>query len=196
MDVATYLALEEQGQIRHEYVAGEVYAMPGGTFRHMRIVGNIHVKLATAARGGPCSVYTDNAKVRPSDEVFYYPDVVSICTAHDQESVFTASPCLIVEVTSPSTARIDRGEKLHAYLSIPTLRAYLIVDQHKRRVTHYWRDGGDWRTEDLIGHGVVRVPCPDVTLSIDEIYDGVEFPKRVSENYQDEMSEYLTVEPV
>ena len=54
--------------------------------------------------------------------------------------IVAREPCIVVEVTSPSTARIDRGEKLEAYRRIPALRAYLIVDHRRRRVERHWRE--------------------------------------------------------
>ena len=81
-------------------------------------------------------------------------------------------------MTSPSTARIDRGEKLEAYRRIPALRSYLIVDHRRRRVNRHWRDaeGAEWRHEELVAEGRVPVPCLDVELTLDEIYRRVELP--------------------
>jgi Uma2 family endonuclease len=81
----------------------------------------------------------------------------------------------VVEVTSPSTASTDRREKLANYRKIPSLRAYLIVDQRRRRVDHHWRDEvGDWWHVALAGGGEVSLPCPQVTLALDDIYEGVQ----------------------
>ena len=81
---------------------------------------------------------------------------------------------MVVEVTSPNTARIDRGEKLDAYGQLATLRAYLIVDHRRRRVDRYWREvAGEWQREDLVTEGRVPIPCLDVELTLDEIYERV-----------------------
>ena len=37
---------------------------------------------------------------------------------------------LIIEVLSPSTRRYDLDEKLAAYLMIPSLECYVILEQH------------------------------------------------------------------
>src|SRR5439155_26522192 len=134
ISVAEYLRSEARSPVRHEYVRGEVYAMPGGTFRHNLIAGNIFVRLKAAARGGPCHVYINDVEVQPGNEVFYYPDVVAVCERQDLSDVVATSPCLIAEVTSRSSARVDRGEKLLEYRQAPALRAYLIVDQNRKRV--------------------------------------------------------------
>ncbi|HEY7567370.1 MAG TPA: Uma2 family endonuclease, partial [Gemmatimonadaceae bacterium] len=83
-------------------------------------------------------------------------------------------PCLLVEVTSPSTARVDRTNKLLAYRSIPSLKTYLIVEQAWRRVVRHWRDpSGTWHEEDLRGDGSIVLSCPEVMLTLDQIYEGL-----------------------
>ena len=177
VSVADYLRAEARSSIRHEYVRGEVYAMPGGTFRHNLITGNIFARLKAAARGGACRVYMNDVKVQPGSDVFYYPDVVAVCGPQDLSDVVATSPCLIAEVTSRSTARIDRGEKLVEYRGAQPLRAYLIVDQNRKRVVHHWRQPtGEWTATELLGSGTIALPCPRLDLSLDEIYEDVELP--------------------
>jgi Uma2 family endonuclease len=77
-------------------------------------------------------------------------------------------------VLSPSTASIDRREKVMAYRGIATLQAYLIVSRDERRVERHWRDEeGTWQYADHTAlAGAVRVPlaCPDVVLTLADIY--------------------------
>ena len=178
MTVEEYFRLEETSPIRHEYVAGEVYAMSGATVRHNRIVGNIFIRLSLAARTGACDVFANDMRVGVAPDRYYYPDVAIVCTPLAESDVVARGPCVVVEVTSPSTARIDRGEKLDAYKSIPALQAYLIIDHRRRRVERHARDAnsGEWRREEIVGDGRVGVPCLDVELTLDEIYERVELP--------------------
>ena len=181
MTFEAYLALEEKSGVRHEFVSGELYAMTGVTSRHQRIVGNIYYALRTRAHGGPCAVYLEFGVRTPNDDG-YYPDVLALCEAVSPDDVFTTNPCLIVEVTSRSTSRIDRGEKLRAYRDIPSLRAYLIVDHTRRRVTRHVRTSdGDWQTDETSPAGAIELPCPTVRLSLDDIYEDVEMPLSVAE---------------
>lgn len=93
---------------------------------------------------------------------------------HDPDALEIASPCLLVEVTSPSTETTDRREKLAAYTRIPTLKGYLVVHQDVRRVERYWRtDAGTWESGDVVGEGRVPVQCPELTLTLDGIYEYV-----------------------
>jgi len=181
MSVEEYLRFENAAETKHEYVAGEVYAMEGGTMRHARIVSNVAGRLLSAARGGPRQVVWA-IKCRTPDDRFYYPDVMVVCTGGRDSDTVRRDPCLVIEVTSPITARIDRGEKLDAYRAVPSLQAYLIVDHRRRRVERHWRPDaargagskGAWRHADVVGAGIVPVPCPELDLALDEIYQGVE----------------------
>jgi Uma2 family endonuclease len=113
-------------------------------------------------------------KLRVADDVVYYPDVMVVCTPQRDEYVAHA-PCLVVEVTSPGTAAVDGREKVGHYRRIPSLRTYLVVDQRRRRVDRHWRDdAGTWWHATIAGGGEVPVPCPALTLTLDEIYEGVQ----------------------
>jgi len=178
MTVEEYFRFEESSPIKHEYVAGEVYAMSDVTVRHNRIVGNVFVRLSLAARAGPCEVFSSDMRVEVARDRYYHPDVTVVCTPVAESDTVARNPCVVVEVTSPSTRRIDRGEKLDAYRSISTLQAYLIIDHRRRRVERHGRDalGSEWRREEIVADGRVRVPCLDVELTLDEIYERVDLP--------------------
>lgn len=57
------------------------------------------------------------------------PDVKVACGLEGESPLYADSPYLIVEVASPSTASIDRREKMLAYRRIPSLQSYLIFAQ-------------------------------------------------------------------
>ena len=166
-----YLKFETASPVRHEFVAGEVYAMEGASRRHSRVVGNIYARLRAAAIGGQCEVLFEGVQLRVGDDI-YYPDAMVTCSASDTHSHMVLKPCLLVEVTSPSTARLDRMEKLLAYRAIATLQAYLVVEQAWRRVVRHWRDAsGVWQQDDLQGEGAIPLSCPEVLLTLDQIYE-------------------------
>ncbi len=174
LTVDEYLELEEGSEVKHEYVEGVLYALAGGSDRHNRIAINIVRKLADAADGTPCRVYMSDMRVQAGN-VFYYPDVMVACEEPETDNpIFRRNPCLLVEVTSPSTASNDRREKLLVYRQIPTVQAYLIIDQDSRRVEgHYRDDDGVWQRADLVNDGAFPVPCPQAELSLADIYKGL-----------------------
>ena len=116
LTIDEYLALDESGTVRHEYVGGEIVAMVGATKRHNRIIGNLSGRLWGAARGDPCRVYSESVKLRVADDVIYYPDVMVACGPEGADPLIEDDPCIVVEVVSPSTETTDRREKLAAYM--------------------------------------------------------------------------------
>ena len=178
MSIGEYLQLEKASALKHEYVAGELYALAGASDRHNRIAVNITAQLWTAARGGSYRVYGSDMRLRIGDDAMYYPDVQVVCDPADAQEQYKSSPCVVVEVLSPSTEMIDRREKLVAYRSLSSLQAYIIVYRDQKRVLRYWRDQDSaWWDADVQGQGQVRFPCPDATLTLDEIYEGVSLPE-------------------
>ena len=174
LTVEEYLRFEETAPVKHEYVCGTVHAMSGSRARHNRIVSNVHVRLWNACRGGPCLAYREDVKLRVTDEVIYYPDVALVCAPHDEDTAVLTDACLVVEVTSRSTASTDRREKPVNYRKLPSLRAYLIVDSRSRRVEMHWRDeAGEWVRGTVTGNDPIGLPCVALTLTLDEIYEGV-----------------------
>jgi Uma2 family endonuclease len=168
-----YLELEHATQWRWEFVGGEVYAMEGASKRHHLVTGNIYTRLRAAAEGGPCQVFFGGVKLRVGDDI-YYPDGVVTCSPSETHKYMILEPCLVIEVTSPSTARTDRTGKRDAYRSIASLQAYLIVEQGWRRVVRHWRDAtGAWQETDLQGDGSIPLTCPEVALTLDQIYEGL-----------------------
>lgn len=79
------------------------------------------------------------------------------CDPTDREVYYCARPCLVVEVLSESTERIDRGEKLQAHQSIAGLQEYLLVAQDRREVQVH-RRARVWAAE-VVTDGAVRLDC-------------------------------------
>ncbi len=166
-----YLAGEQDSEVRHEYIDGQVYALTGSDARHGLIRNAIAFALTPVARGKHCKLFTATMKLRldsGGQTVFYYPDLMAVCDALDNDPNFCRAPCRIVEVLSPSTARIDRREKLLAYQGLPSLQSYLLVEQEQRHVELYRRANG-WRVEHY-GQGNIPIDCLDAALALDDIY--------------------------
>ena len=174
-----YLEGEKIAEVRHEYVDGVVYAMAGTSRRHNRIAVNFARKLSlTDRQGNPCEIYLSDVKVRAQRaKSYYYPDVIVGCQRDEADEYYLEKPCLIVEVTSKSTEWKDFTEKLIAYQRLASLQVYLIVAQDQPQVTLFYRDAeGAWdvaRFDDL--EQTLTLPCPECTLSLADIYEGVDF---------------------
>ena len=108
------------------------------------------------------------------EDVFCYPDVMVACEGEPEDPYYEDDPCLVVEVVWPSAESTDRSEKLAAYKRLPGLKAYLIVDQERKRVERHFRDEeGAWRRGDLVEEGRFFIPRPETSLSLAEIYEGL-----------------------
>lgn len=152
VSVEDYLSGERISQQKHEYLAGMVYAMAGTTINHDRIANNIISSLHAQLRGKPCEVFSSDVKVRIQRDAanfFYYPDVTVDCSGATGASLYAEQPRVIFEITSPDTERVDRGEKLRNYQSLPTLDIYAILDQFHIAVSIYRRTPEGWVHEFL-----------------------------------------------
>lgn len=166
-----YLAMEEAAAFRHEYVDGRIYAMTGVTQSHNIICLNLAAAMRRSHRfGKPCEVFANDMRVQiASRNVYYYPDLAVSCRA-EPEGRWLSSPCLIVEVSSPSTAAIDRREKRAHYLTLPSLHSYVLVEQDSAEITVLRRDGSGW-TEQILGlEDELPLDCLELTVPVAEIY--------------------------
>jgi Uma2 family endonuclease len=181
---ADYLVGEGASAIRHEYVAGEVFAMAGGSKAHNIISLNIATLFRSTLRGSGCQTFMADMRVRIARQSsYYYPDVTVTCApgdlAADSPKDYIASPSLIVEVLSPTTEAIDRREKMLAYRQIESLREYMLVDQERRWVEVYRRTESGWvadmySPEDPVTLNPVVLNSGAATLVFDmaDLYEG------------------------
>jgi Uma2 family endonuclease len=180
VSVNDYLAGEQASGIKHEYVAGVVYAMAGTTREHNQIAQNIAFAARSHLRGKPCTVLISDVKVRLQaleDDVFYYPDVMVGGDARDTHSHYLCYPKILVEVSSESTERLDRREKRWAYQAIETLEEYLIVAQDRFEATLF-RRVNSWRPE-VFNRSEQTIPLGSIGLNLllSSIYEGVKMPQ-------------------
>lgn len=60
---AKYLAYERESPAKHEYFAGEIFAMTGVSEQHNLIASNVNASLHTQLRQRPCRVYPSDMRV-------------------------------------------------------------------------------------------------------------------------------------
>ena len=173
VSVEEYLEGELHSQLRHEYVAGHVYAMAGASDDHNRIAGNIFSFLHSALRGKPCEPFINDMKAKIQlASAFYYPDVLVACDPADKEMYYRERPVVIVEVLSPETRRTDEREKATAYRLVSSIEAYLLVEQYRLRITVLHRADNDWRREVIEGRtAALKLECLGVEIPMERIYE-------------------------
>ena len=176
LTVEEYITGELESETRHEYINGFLHAMVGVSADHNLISLNVATALRTAARPTPCQVFMTDLKVYLNiggEDIFYYPDILVSCDPDDRETYYRSHPCLLVEVLSPTTERIDRREKYLAYTSLKSLKEYILVSQDQQKVTVFRRKN-NWQPE-IFGPGdSFSLECLDCTLSMDQIYEDID----------------------
>lgn len=176
--IKDYLAGELESPVKHEYLGGVVYAMAGARNAHNLIATNVLGSLHARLRGKSCRPYNSDTKIRiqlPTHVRFYYPDSSVICTPNLPSDSYQDQPSVVVEVLSRNTRRIDEGEKKDAYLTIPTLSAYLLIEQEFATVTVYRRTEQGFAREMYRDNDTIPLPEVDAELPLAEIYEGVVF---------------------
>jgi Uma2 family endonuclease len=186
VSIDDYLAGELNSPVKHEYLGGVVYAMAGARNAHNLIATNTLGTLHARLRGGRCRPFNSDTKIRvslPAQVRFYYPDISVICRPNPQTDSFQDEPSVLVEVLSRRTRRIDEGEKKDAYLTIPSLGVYVLVEQEMPAVVVFRRTEGGFVREVYQGlHAVVPLGEIEIELPLAAIYEAVEFAPEVDED--------------
>ena len=147
LTVAEYLAFEAQSEIKHEYIDGVLYDMTGGTDKHSRIAANVIIALGIQLGSSDCRVYTSDMRVKVEAGRYVYPDLSVGCGRarhEDDGETSLLNPVAVVEVTSPTSMTRDHGLKRDLYQRMPSIQAYLIIDQREVRVDLHRRGEREW----------------------------------------------------
>ena len=176
-----YLDWEAEQTEKHEYLNGEVFNMAGASEAHVTIAGNMFMALRNHLRGGPCSVFISDMKLRVEQaNAFFYPDVLVTCAEADRaHRLFKTAPCLLVEVLSPSTSAYDRSEKFAAYRTLPSVQEYLLIDSERPRAELFRREptapGAPerWSLYPLEGEQAIDLASVGLQLPLAQVYEDV-----------------------
>jgi Uma2 family endonuclease len=175
VSIQDYLTGEQAGEIRHEYITGQLFAMVGGSRAHNTIALNIASFFHIHLRGGPCQAFMADMKVRVEKaDAFYYPDVVVTCEPRDDKALFLNAPSVIVEVLSPTTENIDRREKRLAYQHLESLKEYVLVAQDRSQIEVYRRgEAGAWEVNIYESGETAELRSLNLELPLAIVYEGV-----------------------
>jgi Uma2 family endonuclease len=153
MTVEEYLEFEKTSNIRHEYVDGAVYAMGDESKRHNRIGGQILAVLLRYLDESNFNVYFEKVKLRGVN-TFYYPDVVVVCEADDEDEYVFES-----------------------------LQEYVIVAQDRIWIQIHRRGANDnWAVENFLDlEGEITFASVSLKMKVADVYRNVRFPAPESE---------------
>ncbi len=134
----------------HEWVGGVAYAMGATTPRHAQICARLASQLPSKST---CSAYAAGLVVYVAElDRGFLPDLTVVCGAPEEAAGRpggVTNPAIVFEVLSPSTQAHDRTTKLEAYRRLPSLEAYVILQQEGARAEVYTRGAdGSWTSEE------------------------------------------------
>lgn len=177
LSYADYLLLEEKSDVRHEFFAGEMLAMAGGTGTHARLKTNLTVVVGTALRGRPCRPCDADQRVRiPATGLATYPDLSVVCgrrVPDVEDNHALTNPTVLFEVISPGTAAYDWGEKFDQYSQLSSLKQYVLVDSERIHVDVLTRsDEGAWIRRGYGPGADVPLDSVEIALSVNDLYEG------------------------
>ncbi len=180
--VADWEAFETGKLHRYQLREGRFMEMPGGTYEHSVIIGDFGYALTTAVRAVGCETLPSDHRIYIANQHGLYADICVLCGKPEINRVASMlmNPVLIVEVLSQSTAADDRGDKFARYRTRPTLKHYVLVEQHKPSVEHFERgDNGIWSLiaehHDIAETLILTLNGGTVAVLLADIYRRVEF---------------------
>jgi len=95
----------------------------------------------------------------------------------DEHGDVLINPLIIFEVLSDSTEHDDRGRKFHSYLTIKSLRQYVLVSTDEYLVEYFRRDGDQWFYSKAVNvEATLALAAVSCELPLREIYYQVDLP--------------------
>ncbi len=168
-----YLKLPDDGK-RYEIIDGVLYVSPSPRTAHQMLVGSLHLALSHLQAAGqgfalvaPLDVCMPGTDPVQPDLMFIGADQRSILKRKHIEGV----PTLLVEVLSPTSARLDRVIKLNKYASCGVPH-YWIGDPRQRTLEILRLRGANYDVLAALGPGdrFEHPDFPGLTLDIDALF--------------------------
>lgn len=174
ISVTDYLTGERHSDIKHEYVAGQVFAMAGAKVNHNRITRNVSALLWNALQDQPCEPFSSDMLVKTANDRYRYPDIVVACDDDTSNDDYVReTPLLIMEVLSRSTRRKDKTEKRAEYIALDSLQEYVLIEQDFVEV-QIQRRSNQWQAEYFYLGQTITLESINVTISVADIYQRVD----------------------
>jgi Uma2 family endonuclease len=180
LTVEEYLELDRNSpDVRYEYINGRVIMMAGGSPQHSLIAANVTRILGQLLRESPCCVFNSDVKISlPTVSSYVYADVAISCDQSDfTDPEYIYHPCVIIEVLSPSTEILDRGEKFECYRECSSIQEYVMVNTSRLAVEVCRREKNNfWSFQTFKPGATVELTSLGVRFSVSDVYEKVVFP--------------------
>ncbi len=171
----TYEDLEAfpEDNLRRELIDGELIVTAAPATRHQRVVAKLVLRLGTycEANGGevlpaPYDVYFSDTNVVEPDVIYVRPEN----RGRFEKKFIRSAPDLVIEVSSPSTRRLElvRKRELYERFDVPE---YWFVDLDADRLEVHLLAEGRYGQPRLLGRGerVQTQQAPGFSLAVDDL---------------------------
>jgi Uma2 family endonuclease len=175
MDQQAFLGWVQGREERYELDRGRVIMMTSGSRAHWQICLNI-AKMLDARLDPDRFAVLPEFGIDLGHQSIRFPDIVVDVAGETPTDLKATAPVLIVEVLSPSSERIDLGDKAAEYVRIPSLLAYLVVAQDETKGWLWVRGATGFAPGADVLRGddaVIRIPPLGIDLPFAEVYDRV-----------------------
>ncbi len=173
MTVDEFLIWAEGRDGRWELYNGVPYLMAPERTRHGDVKYAVQTALIAGIRaaGLNCHMQPDGATVRVAADKAHEPDALVYCGAKlPGDSIEIPNPVIVVEVSSPSTRRIDASLKLAGYFSLESLHHYLIIDPEGPPLIHHQRQRDGTVLTRIVHAGPLRLEPPGLELPVEHLF--------------------------
>ncbi|WP_377158363.1 Uma2 family endonuclease [Roseateles sp. UC29_93] len=168
-----FLDWDQDEEFRHEFIGGRIVTTDGSKGGHLQAIVHIQLALRALLEGSGRRVdYVDHPEARTDlDEPFFF-DIGMFEHQEDVAAVKDVSqPALLVEAHSGTIGRRDRVTRLRERLQRPSLREYVQIDCHRRRMTVHRRDANGIWTSLLMPDGApLELATIGASLSAETIF--------------------------
>jgi Uma2 family endonuclease len=179
MSQADFFLWAEAQNDRFEFDGFEPVEMAGGTLNHSLICQNLWAALRTRLLGTAYTSLGPDAGLATGGGAVRYPDALVTAGPIDGNARLATDVVLVFEVLSPTSGRADRIEKPGAYLGVPSIRRYVIVEYEFIGLTVLERDdtGTAWKSTALGACERLRLPDLSIEIPLAEFYQNVDLPQ-------------------
>jgi len=170
-----YLAGENAGPGRHEFLAGRRYAVPAPTAMHRHLADQLGGRLRAHLRHDASYVFTGGIRIRvPAFDAVYYADAAVAVDPSYREGTYVKLPILAVDIFAVGAPGPDRKRRLAHYLSLESLRQYVLLAPHQISAMVYSRDEAEnaWYQEALGAGDLLHLTAVSLAVPLDALYDG------------------------
>ncbi len=170
---------------RWEIFDGVPYMQAAPTWQHQSISSELHRQIANYLVNSPCRVFTApfdlcipelNEVDEEISNVISQPDIVVICDESKlRKTGYFGTPELIIEITSPSTARKDKLIKFNKFEKAG-VKEFWIVEPEQKIVTVFVLQENNrygrpevYAEEDKINVSIF----PDLSIDLKPVFTGI-----------------------